>query len=90
MKTGNGILVVKDYLTYSGVKFDNKMSSKNLLMIYMKKMKKGLNGLIMTKDQMNYRTKISIYHSLIHSHLYYCSIIWIKTLQKPQMSLRGS
>ena len=45
-------------------------------------MKKGLNGLIMEKNQLNQTAKLND-HSLIHSHLDYCAMIWISNIKKP-------
>ena len=50
-------------------------------------MKKGLNGLIMTKNQLNFRAKLNVYHGLIHSHLNYCSLIWISSITKKQLNM---
>ena len=51
-------------------------------------MKSGLNGLIITKNQLNYWAKLAVYHSLIHSHMTrhmaYCGMIWIKNLNQKQ------
>ena len=41
----------------------------------------------MTKNQLNYRAKINIHHSLIHSHLSYCSIIWLNNINKTQVKM---
>ena len=87
LKIGNEILVEKDHLTYLGVIFDNKLSFKEHFNKIYEKIKKGLNGLIMTKNQLNYRAKINIYHSLIHSHLSYCSIIWLNNINKTQVKM---
>ena len=40
----------------------------------------------MTKNQLNYKTKLIIYHSLIHSHFSYCAIIWINKITKKQLN----
>ena len=50
-------------------------------------MKKGLNCLIMVKNQLTYRAKLNVYHGLIHSHLSYCSLIWISSISKKELRM---
>ena len=33
-----------------------------------------------------YKAKCAIYHSLIHSHLSYCNIVWINSIKKSQLN----
>ena len=49
-------------------------------------MKKGLNGLIMVKNQLSHSAKQKVYHALISSHLNYCSLIWISNITKKQLN----
>ena len=53
----------------------------------MKKQKKGLNGLLMAKNYLDIRSKLNIYHSLIHSHFTYCALIWISNITKKQLKM---
>ena len=50
-------------------------------------MKKGLNGLIMVKNQLSQSAKLKLYHALISSHLNYCSLIWISNITKKQLNM---
>ena len=39
----------------------------------------------MAKNYLDYRSKLNIYHSLIHSHLSYCALIWLSSITKKQL-----
>ena len=39
----------------------------------------------MTKNMLNYRAKLNIYQSLVHSHLSYCALIWLDSLSGSQL-----
>ena len=41
----------------------------------------------MVKNQLNLRAKLNVYHSLIHSHLEYCALIWISSITKKQLNM---
>ena len=84
IKLGTEELEEKEFVTYLGVIFDNKMQFNEHFKKVYDKMKSGLNGLIITKNQLNYRAKLAVYHSLIHSHLAYCGMIWMKNLNQKQ------
>ena len=84
IKLGADELEEKEFVTYLGVIFDNKLQFNEHFKKVYDKMKSGLNGLIITKNQLNYRAKLAVYHSLIHSHLAYCGMIWIKNLNQKQ------
>ena len=86
LKIGSEEIEEKQSLTYLGLIIDNKLNFKEHFEKIYSKIKNGLNGLIMTKNQLNYKTKLIIYHSLIHSHLSYCAIIWINKITKKQLN----
>ena len=87
IKLGADELEEKEFVTYLGVIFDNKLQFNEQFKKVYDKMKSGLNGLIITKNQLNYRAKLAVYHSLIHSHLAYCGMIWIKNLKQKQCNM---
>ena len=41
----------------------------------------------MTKNQLNTRAKLNIYHSLIHSHFSYCALAWLNKINKKQLKM---
>ena len=41
----------------------------------------------MTKNQLNTRAKLCIYHSLIHSHFSYCALAWLNNINKEQLNM---
>ena len=41
----------------------------------------------MVKNQLSYRAKLNVYHGLIHSHLNYCSLIWLSNISKKQLNM---
>ena len=85
IKLGNSELTEKEHLSFLGIEIDNKLTFKFHFKKVLEKVKKGLNGLILTKNQLNYRSKANIYHSLIHSHLSYGALIWLGNLNKKQI-----
>ena len=92
IKMGEDKLKEADEITFLGIILENK--TKDNKMIFKKhfekvydKAKNGLNGLLMVKNLLNYNAKINIYHSLIHSHLSYCALVWIKSLTSKQTNM---
>jgi len=74
-------------IKFLGVIIDNKLNfSPHFNKVY-DSVKKGLNGLIMVKNQLNQTAKLKVYHSLIHSHLDYCAMIWISNISKKQLNM---
>ena len=41
----------------------------------------------MVKNQLSQKAKLNVYHSLIHSHLDYCAMIWISSIRKKQLNM---
>ena len=87
LKIGAEELEEKEFLTYLGIIIDNKLNFNEHYKKVFNKVKSGLNGLIMIKNQLNYRAKLSIYHSLIHSHLSYCALIWLNNIKIKQRNM---
>ena len=85
IKIGDKIIEEKDELIFLGVIIDNKLKFKSHFNKVYDKVKKGLNGLLMAKNYLDYRSKLNIYHSLIHSHLSYCALIWLSSITKKQL-----
>ena len=82
IKIGSKELNESEDITFLDVILDNKMSFKKRNLKVFNKAKKGLNGLIMVKNKLNFRAKLNIYHSLIHSHIIYCALVWISSITK--------
>ena len=85
IKLGNEKLKESNQLTFLGINIDNKLAFKDHFEKVHEKAKKGLNGLILTKNKLNFRAKMNIYHSLIHSHFNYGALIWISNLTNKQI-----
>ena len=84
LKLGNQNISEKKELEFLGVIIDNTLSFKSHYQKVLEKVKKGLNGLIISKNLLNYQAKMSIYYGLLHSHLTYCSLIWVPNLTKKE------
>ena len=87
IKFGNKILKESEEILFLGVTLDNKLSFNSHFKKTYDKMKKGLNGLTIARNILDYRSKMNIYHSLIHSHLSYCALIWIPNISKKQTKM---
>ena len=85
IKIGDKIIEEKNELIFLGVIIDNKLKFKSHFNKVYDKVKKGLNGLLMAKNYLDCRSKLNIYHSLIHSHLSYCALIWLSSITKKQL-----
>ena len=70
----------KENLNFLGVKFDNKFSFKPQFKNTFPKVKKGSGALILAKNFQDYRYKLLIYHSVVHSHLYYEALVWLPSI----------
>ena len=62
-------------ITFLGIQIDNRLTFKGHFEKVYDKVKKGLNGLILTRNKLNLQAKLNIYHSLILSHFNYGVII---------------
>ena len=76
IKLGEVELYESAQIKFLGIEIDNRLSFKGHFEKVYEKVKKGLNGLILTKNKLNLQSKLNIYHSLIHSHFNYGAIIW--------------
>ena len=87
IKIGDESIQENKEIKFLGVIIDNKLNfSPHFNKVY-DKVKKGLNGLIMVKNQLSQTAKLKVYHSLIHSHLDYCAMIWIANITKKQLKM---
>ena len=85
VKLGNIVLHESEYISFLGIYIDNKLSFKQHYTKVYDKVKKGLNGLILTKHKLTYRAKMNIYNSLVHAHLTYGALIWITNITNKQL-----
>ena len=86
VKLGETQLIESSHTTFLGIILDNKLDFKYQYEKIYEKAKLGLNGLILTKNQLNQRAKTMIYNSLIHSHFMYGSLIWLNYLTNKQIN----
>ena len=84
LKIGDITLNEVQELTFLGVVIDKDLNFNSHFQKVYKKASHGLRGLILAKNFLTYKAKNTIYHSLIHSHISYCSIIWIDRIKKSQ------
>jgi hypothetical protein len=82
VKIGKDMLKECKEITFLGVIIDDMQRFDSHFNKVLGKIKNGLNGLSMVKNQLNYKAKLNIYHALIHSHLSYCAMIWISSISK--------
>ena len=84
---GKEMLEERKEITLLGVILDNRMNFSSHFKKVYDKMKKGLNGLSMVKNQLTYNSKLLIYYGLIESHMNYCSPIWISNISKNKLKI---
>ena len=87
LKLGNNELKESKEITFLGVVLDNKLNFTPHFNKVYDNVKKGLNGLIMVKHQLDFKAKLKIFHSLIQCHLDYCALIWISSINKKQLNM---
>ena len=80
LKIGNQALNKVSELIFLGITLDKSLNFNTHFQKTYQKALYGLRGLILAKSLLTYKAKCAIYHSLIHTHLAYCSIIWIKEI----------
>lgn len=80
-----------DCITYLGINLQNNLSWDTHIQNLKKKIASALGLIYKFKNKFNTRTKLMLYHSLIHSHLNYLPIIYasrrsneLKSLQRIQ------
>ena len=86
LKIGNRTIQEVNHLRFLGVYIDNWLNFNEHFKKVLNKVQNGLRGLIMSKHFLSYRAKLNIYHALIHSHLSYCAIIWLDSLNSKQLN----
>ena len=85
IKIDNNIITEVDEFKFLGVLIHKNLKFKNHFELVKKKVKKGVNCLIYSKNFLNYKAKITLYHALIHSHLSYCSLVWLPKISNAQL-----
>ena len=85
IKLGNSSITQAKQIEFLGVIIDENLNFEAHSNNVLKKAEKGLNALNSVKNFLNYQSKINIYHSLIHSHLAYCSLSWIPKIKATKL-----
>ena len=85
LKIGKEVIKETDEFSFLGIIIDKNLKFKSHFNKVLAKVKNGVNALSSIKKTLNYRSKIMIYHSLIHSHLNYCSLSWLPKLNTKQL-----
>ena len=86
IKMGNKNLQELNEVQYLGITIDKRLRFGTQFKKVQQKLKQGLGALILSKDLLDKKAKLSIYHSLFHSHLLYASISWMSFLTKKQIN----
>ena len=73
---GNSALTLKDHTKFLGVIIDNNLSWKQHIQYITNKINSLCSILFHTRRKLTMNALKSIYYSLIHSHISYCSLIW--------------
>ena len=69
---------MKKKIRFLGTYIENNLSNKIKLNEVLNKIQNGVRTLNAIKNKFSYQAKIMIYYALIHSHLNYCPLIWLK------------
>ena len=85
IKLDKATLDENENLSFLGVTFDNKFSFKPQFKNIFSKVKKGFGALILAKNFLDYRSKLLIYHSLVHSHLSYGALVWLPSIRAKEL-----
>ena len=85
LKIGDSQIEQVKELVFLGVKIDHNLTFKSHFEKVVTKVKQGLSALTQVKNFLSYRSKLMIYHGLIHCHLSYCPLIWLKN--QPQKNI---
>ena len=80
IKIGEEFVKQTEETLFLGVTIDTKMQFRKHFENVLEKVKKGVNAMIAAKNLLSYKAKLKIYHSLVHSHLLYCSQVWLQKL----------
>ena len=71
---------------FLGVIFDDKLKFDGHFKKVKKKLQEGVRALICTRNILDYRAKLLLYHGAFKSHLDYCCIAYLDKLNKKQMN----
>ena len=71
----------------NGTYIETNMSNKIKFNEVISKIQNCVRALNVIKHKFSYQAKIMIYHALIHSHLNYCPLIWLKNQPKSKMNI---
>ena len=82
---GNEEINEVEEIEFLGIKIDNKLNFNSHFNKIHKKVKIALNGLIEVRDSLNFKNKMLIYNSLIHTHFTYCPLIWLNKIKPKQI-----
>ena len=80
IKIGDQTIEQTNEIKFLGIHIDHKLKFTTQFGIVHKKLKQGVCALTAVKRQLPYRVKLQIYHSLIHSNVLYCPLIWLQKL----------
>ena len=79
---GSEKIAIEKETKFLGITIDEKLSGNKHYNNIIPKIKNGVRTLQSVKYTLPYKAKLIIYHSLIHSHLNYCPLIWLRNLSK--------
>ena len=71
---------------FLGIIFDDKLKFDGHFEKVKKKLQEAVRALICTRNVLNYRSKLLLYHGAFKSHLDYCCIIYLDKLSKKQVN----
>ena len=71
---------------FLGVIFDDKLKFDGHFEKVKKKLQQAVNALLCTRNVLNYRSKLLLYHGAFKSHLDYCCITYLDKLSKKQIN----
>ena len=74
-------------MKFLGITIDNQLKFQEHYQNVVKKLRTGLNGLILSKNILDYKAKLIVYHSLIHSHINYCPLVWLPNITSKEKKI---
>ncbi len=80
IEINNQIVQQANSIKFLGIEIDNKLNFQKHVKTILPKLNKGLHALITIKNTLTYKSKLTIFNSLIQSHLQYGAAIWIPKL----------
>ena len=82
LKIGTEPINIEKNTKFLGITIDEKFNFNDHYANILPKIKSGIRALQLVKYTLPYQAKLTIYHSLVHSHLNYCALIWLRKLSK--------